>query len=432
MAKRKNSTTQRTTNTSGLKKNQIQRKLETRFSFINSLRESNKYSKEKVLDYDIQEIKDILADLQKTYNQYLVVYEMLQRMQENFSEQSNILKEISSVLQNNISGSTAVTNLASLLVNDQNNLSLALNMYEKYYNNFFESFNKSIDILEKVGSSLRGETNLFHIGMLDENGFLKEFSLDDMSMGKFRRDQSIFKLSLSDNNQIRMTSKANLERTNIIDSLQQALGGQGIKTFSRYGVGEIQSSLSTQQIWSDYQRGNLFSRRKNDTFGSALKMGRRYEAFEEGMASIEGPIAHLKKLQDKGYVLDTLPWVAGQDNSKFDQITETQYAIQNKFFNFNDNGNTGNSRIGISSLTTIFDTLDLLTKPDMVMDRYIHYNEQTLYNMNEEQLFTELYNWQGQGQFDNPFLSTYDQAIDQFGQELAQDFSGFGLEAFWE
>ena len=118
MAKRKNSTTKRTTNTSGLKKNQIQKKLETRFSFINSLRESNKDSREKVLNYDIQEIKDILSDLQKTYNQYLVAYEMLKRMQKNFSEQSDVLKEISSVLQNNISGSTAITNLASSLVND--------------------------------------------------------------------------------------------------------------------------------------------------------------------------------------------------------------------------------------------------------------------------------------------------------------------------
>lgn len=408
------------------KKPSIYSKLKNRFEFINSLRSKNAsiFSEDQTLRYDINEIQKVMQELQEAYNQYLIVFNMLENIQTQV-EDSSILSSLAAVMSNEISGS----NLAAKLLNDQTNLTNALSMYDKYYNKFFEAYNKSIDVLEKVGSSLRGEKNLFHFGMIDQNNFLKEFSLDDASMSEFRRDQKIFKLERSKDGQIKMLSKANLERNTVLESLQTAVGGR--YTSSRYGVGELLFNQTTQNSWFEYATSGLFSRRKDGSFGAALKMGRRYEAFEEGMTSVLGTQQHLMKIQEKGYTLDTLPWTAGQDNTKFDWISNTQYAIQNKFFNFNKDGNTEQRRIGISSITTIFDTLDLLSKPDMVQERYMFYTEQTLFNMSEEQLFTELYGWQGQGNYSNPFLSNYEQAVDNFGESMVSDFTDLGLEAYW-
>lgn len=369
--------------------------LSTRAMLIDSFNKRSSSEVNSILNTSMKGIiNNQLKDLRDKYNQYLDSYVSLSNLQDIFYNDNDILDQLKQVLKNETTGNNLLTLLQEKsLIQNKSFIQDEIARYDETYQSFYKSVTKSIDLIENTTSSLRKETILGHIGVLDNNNVFKEFSLDQESLNKFRNDQNIFKLNVTidkkNNYLVSLKTKENINDSLVYDALQKSVSYQ--QANSRYGVGELTNAIN-QRIFSNYQDADIYSQRKNGTLGSrTIGLGRKYEAFDRGMI-LEDPFGYLNKIKDKGYILDRLPWVAGGDNTYISD-TGQQYNISNKFFNFQNQNNNKKyiaGQINISSLKTITDTLDILRTPEKITSRAMNYYEHNLYKMNEQELFNEL------------------------------------------
>lgn len=369
--------------------------------------------------YDKKEVEKQLKELKDAYDKYIDKYIKLEVLTYgNYQgENSSILDELKKVLSNE----STTKNLATKLFQDKtysgnNELQLRqlMEQYDTSYKDFYDKMTKNMIFLEDTTSALRNEIVLHHFGLTDGEGFLKEFSLDSKSISKLFEQGALFKVQVEKENGVykaTLKTKGSLTRGTIINELSEATKRQ--QTFNRTGIGEIVNSQSLKELFSTTY-GNInrhIYRLKDDgSLGKSIgNLGRRYEMFEHGLLSDEGVQKYFESIKGKkgtGYYLDQLPWVSGGDNFYEDAIGR-RYNISNKFFNIpkiiknaegkyvtnEKNENALSKQFDLTSITTLFDALDTLTKPEMIAQKYNKYSEAQFKSMSKDQLITEYLEW---------------------------------------
>ena len=418
-------------------------KLLTRTTLIDSFRQKgviSVFNDDGELNAELklneQEVKKQLQELREAYQEFAKYYSMLEMFQQfenqeglEYSEQSNLFKSITQVLINEKSAS----NLATQLLGTDIGLDIThiAQGYDAAYQKFFNAYAKSISLLEEANYSLRGQTNLHHIGILDDK-FLKEFSLDENSMKQFRENGEMFKIVMSRSATTGLLNasfrtRETLRSSTVIDELRSITKSK--VTQSRLGVGELQPTTLVGRLFNAFREKELYDPITKNIDDNS---GRYYEAFDEyliknymdsnGVLSHKSLLSSLLHLPDKiTHIMDNLPWVSGGDN------VINNYTISNKFFNFSSkNAKIGKGGFNLSNLTTIFDSFDVLLRPDMLLKKYNSYSEQQINAMTEDQLFSELEQWGYLGQDSvNAALvgGAFNDSLDGFGKDIASEIN---------
>ena len=326
-------------------------------------------------DYDkLSDMKDqietLIKDLEMKYSWFNgdSILDSLQLVLNNeFSEFDNILVGLDSLTQNDlISNNLAIelSNLKSQLfaINDQ------IIKYSNSYEVLFNNLNNTIDLLEEGSQALRQDNLIQQIGILDKDGFYREFFADAKTMESLRRDRELMKIQVGiykknqktqyeeRNGKIRAKQTFALKIREIInedtffESLQKVI-------FAGSQNGNIAQLIENPSLNNQFQNylaknmaGQLLTKK-----GEKLGLGRLNELFMLGRLSGD-PQRFLDNFIASGarVNLDNLQWTYGGDQNFFIENNNKRinFNMSQKMVSFNKNGEMTGYGFNISSLDT--------------------------------------------------------------------------------
>lgn len=326
-------------------------------------------------DYDkLSDMKDqietLIKNLEMKYSWFNgdSILDSLQLVLNNeFSEFDNILVGLDSLTQNNfISNDLAIelSNLKSQLftINDQ------IIKYSNSYEMLFNNLNNTIDLLEEGSQALRRDNLIQQIGILDKDGFYREFFADAKTMEQLRRDRELMKIQVGiykKNQKIQYEERNDKIRTKqtfalkiretvnedtFFESLQKVI-------FAGSQNGNIAQLIENPSLNSQFQNylaknmaGQLLTKK-----GEKLGLGRLNELFMLGRLSGD-PQRFLDNFIASGarVNLDNLQWTYGGDQNFFIENNNKRinFNMSQKMASFNKNGEMVGYGFNISSLDT--------------------------------------------------------------------------------
>ena len=326
-------------------------------------------------DYDkLSDMKDqietLIKNLEMRYSWFNgdSILDSLQLVLNNeFSEFDNILVGLDSLTQNNlISNNLAIelSNLKSQLfaINDQ------IIKYSNSYELLFNNLNNTIDLLEEGSQALRRDNLIQQIGILDKDGFYREFFADAKTMEQLRRDRELMKIQVGvykknqktqyeeRNGKIRtkqtfaLKIRETINEDTFFESLQKVI-------FAGSQNGNIAQLIENPSLNNQFQNylaknmaGQLLTKK-----GEKLGLGRLNELFMLGRLSGD-PQRFLDNFIASGarVNLDNLQWTYGGDQNFFIENNNKRinFNMSQKMISFNKDGKMAGYGFNMSSLDT--------------------------------------------------------------------------------
>lgn len=326
-------------------------------------------------DYDkLSDMKDQIESLIKTlemkyswFNGDSILDSIQLVLNNEFSEFDNILVGLDSLTENGF----VSNNLAIELSNLKAQLSAINDQMIKYANSYellFNNLNDTIDLLEEGSQALRKDNLIQQIGILDKDGFYKEFFADAKTMEQLRRDREFMKIQVgiykkdkqikyeTRNGQTRarqtfaLKVRETINEDTFFESLQKVISAGTQNGNIAFLADNPQLNNQFQNYLAKNMAGQLLTKK-----GEKLGLGRLNELFMLGRLSGD-PQRFLDNFIASGarVNLDNLKWIYGGDQNFFIENNNQRinFNMSQKMISFDEKGQLVGYGFNISSLNT--------------------------------------------------------------------------------
>ena len=367
---------------------QVKTIIDTEFNFEAGKKVARKFSQKGYAEKLVKSKEIFLSDYDKLSDMRDQLEQLIETLEKRYSwfNGDSILDGISLVLQNEFSefdnilvgldsfmeSSFLTNNLAIELSNLQQQLFDINDQIIKYANSYatlFDNLNGTIDLLEEGSEALRKDNVIQQIGILDKDGFFREFFGDAKTLASLRRDRDLMKIQVGiyknskkkevyedRNGKIRnrrtfaLKTRENLTEETFFESLQKLLNASEQN-------GNMASLIENPRLNTYYQKyveqnlaGKLLTKK-----GEQLGAGRLNELFMLGRLTgdpqrfLESFIASGAKVN-----LDNLQWTYGGDQNFFIENNgkRLNFNMSQKMIIFDKNGELKGYGFNLSNLDT--------------------------------------------------------------------------------
>ena len=406
--------------------------IDTEFDFQAGRKVARKFNEKGYAKKLIKAKEIFLSDYDKLSDMKNSLEQLIKQLERNYSwfNGNSILDGISLVLNNEFSEfdnilvgldslteASFVTNeLAIELSNLRQQLFDINDQIIKYANSYsmlFDNLNGAIDLLEEGSQALRKDNLIQQLGILDKDGFYREFFADSKTLEMLRRDRDLMKIQVgiykNSKKEEVFENRGGIQRNKRTfalktrESLTEETFFTGLQKLINSSVqsGNMAKLIEDPQLNKYYQKymeqnlaGNLLTKK-----GEKLGSGRLNELFMLGRLSgdpqrfLENFIATKSRVN-----LDNLQWTYGGDQNFFIENNgkKINFNMSQKMIMFTQEGKLQGYGFNISNIDTA---------------------------INGSQLWEE--NVNGQSTIENKLLETYGYQFEQRFEAGLYDTSQF-------